>query len=186
MPFLLEPVDAPSTSAQPAVRAAITLSGIDPAAADELGGLRLVGGGQADLSALGRAGCTSHRAAPPTKLDARSATRSALRRAAIRPTASRVIGIVKDELARQRRSRSTTTGIRRRRDAAARASKALTGHTGQVNFLTVALKGERERPATGASDAAISRLEPFLQSAEGARCWAATGLSRSTTSSRTP
>jgi putative ABC transport system permease protein len=142
----------------------LTLSGIDPVRLEALGGLRLVDGGRADLAVLDeRAVLLTESAADD--LDARSGDTVTVY-IGEQPAQLVAVGIVQDEL--------VTSGLRDfdvsgsggavvRLDVAQR----LTGHAGRVNFISVALQGGVS-DSHRHSDAVISRLEPFLQSAEGA------------------
>ncbi len=162
IPMLQEPagaVDQRSLQSEPA----ITLSGIDPQRLGALGGLHLVSGGTADLSKLGPTDIyLSKRAAE--KLDAKTGDVLTVYVGSA-STEVTVAGIVKDELA------SGVTGAFDSKTSGGGAMllssvQALTGHQGLLNFLGVALKGSVATSYTR-SDAAISRLEPFLQSDEG-------------------
>jgi putative ABC transport system permease protein len=162
IPVLLEPVGAVnqrSLQSEPA----IILSGIDPQRMARAGGLRLVGGGTADLASLGPAEILlSERAAE--KLDAQAGDTLELF-AGDTGLDVTVKAIVEDELVT---SGSTEFYEKGSGGGAMLLSsvQALTGHAGQINGLGVALKGEIATSYLR-SDVAISRLEPFLQSAEG-------------------
>jgi putative ABC transport system permease protein len=152
LPFLFEP--APAFNERTGLsEPAVGVAGIDPARLERLGGLRLEKGGHADLAALGERDVLLAKSAADD-LDARVGDTVTLyfQDQAIGFT---VVGIVKDELA-------SANGAAIRLDVA----QHLSGHTGEVNFISVALKGS-VRSSYKASDAAISRLEPFLQGAEG-------------------
>ncbi|MGE0686080.1 MAG: ABC transporter permease, partial [Dehalococcoidia bacterium] len=162
LPFLQEPVPAINQRtglSEPN----ITLSGIDPARLGNLGGLRLVDGGQANLSALGANDILlSERAAD--KLDARTGdtiTVYANGQSAI----VTVVGIVKDEAAVNGAAAFYEKGSGGGAMLLSSVQR-LTGHDGQINLLTAALVGG-VRDSYSRSDSAISRLEPFVQSDAG-------------------
>jgi putative ABC transport system permease protein len=162
IPLLLEPVgavDQSSLQSEPA----ITLSGFDPDRMAQAGGLNLVDGGKADLASLGPDEIfLSKRAAE--KLDATVGDVLTLYAAGTSQDVT-VKAIVKDEVAT---SGNAQFDIKGSGGGAMLLSsvQALTGHTGQINGLGVALYGEVSNSYLR-SDSAISRLEPFLQSAEG-------------------
>lgn len=168
MPFLFEP--APARNDRTGLSEPdINIAGIDPVRLSALGSLRLVGGGRADLSALGdRDILLSENAAE--ELDARVGDEIALY-IHEQPVMFTVAGIVEDELAINGNSLSGASDgqFSSRGGAAMRLDVAqqITGHQGEVNFIAVALKGAVSDSYLN-SDAAISRLEPFLQSEEGA------------------
>jgi len=161
-PFLFEPLPAVNRDTRLA-EPAVVLAGIDPAALARFGGLRLSGGGRPDLAALGEDEVlVSERAA--NQLDARPG-HTLLVYAQGQPHALRVAGIVKDELA------SGVLGFGGPDVPGGMAARLTTvqrivGHPGQVNSVSVALKGEGRETVTRSGPAA-QRLEAFLNSAEG-------------------
>lgn len=162
MPFLFEPVAAVNTRSKLS-EPTVMLAGIDPARLARYGGLRSVSGGQFDLEALGENDVLlSKREAG--ELDARLGDTITIYS---RGTAHDVYvaGIVENELASgtSNAADATTPG-----GAAMRLStvQAITGHVGQVNHISVALKGD-VRSSLPRSDAAAARLQPYVSSAEG-------------------
>jgi putative ABC transport system permease protein len=159
MPFLSEPVPAindRTNLSEPSV----TLVGIDPERLAVLGGLRLAGGGEADLSALGKDDVLlSKRAAE--KLDAKVGdTLTVFVDGST--SAIHVAGIVENEMAS-----GAQTGYGSGGGAMLLSSvQRITGHEGEINFISVVLKGG-VTSSYGRSDAAAARLEPFVQSGEG-------------------
>jgi putative ABC transport system permease protein len=162
IPQLLEPaavVNERSGQSEPFV----IISGIDPQRLSPLGGLRLADGGKADLSALGEDDIyLSERAAD--KLNARTGDTITVHVAGATVNVN-VIGIVKDEVVS---SGSTEFYLKGSGGGAMLLSSVqrLTGHQGEINRLSVALKGE-VATSYKRSDSAISRLEPYLQSDAG-------------------
>ncbi|HEX5139907.1 MAG TPA: FtsX-like permease family protein, partial [Dehalococcoidia bacterium] len=162
IPLLQEPaaaVDTTSKLSEPSV----ILSGIDVARMDNVGGLRKASGGDADLSKLGPNDVfLTDRAAD--KLDAKvgDSITVYVNGASAELT---VAEIVKDELAT-----SGTKAFYEKGSGGGAVQLAtlqrITGHTGQINRLNVALKGDVATSYTR-SDAAVSRLEPYLQSDAG-------------------
>ncbi|HLG10342.1 MAG TPA: FtsX-like permease family protein, partial [Dehalococcoidia bacterium] len=162
IPLLLEPVPAINERSKQS-EPAITLSGVDPERMTALGGLRLSSGGKADLSKLGPNDIyLSKRAAD--KLNARTGDQITVHAGGSTASVS-VIGIIEDELAASGSAAFFEKGSGGGAMLLSSVQK-LTGHTGEINFLGVALNGglsaSRQR-----SDSAISRLEPFLQSDAG-------------------
>lgn len=162
LPFLQEPVPAINQRtglSEPR----ITLSGVDPQRLGALGGLRLVGGGTADLSGLGPNDILlSEQAA--RKLQARTGDTITLY-ANGDSVIVNVAGIVKDELA----SSGQTAFYEKGAGGGAMllsSVQRLTGHPGQINTLTVALRGSVETSYKNSHQAA-ARLEPFVQSEAG-------------------
>jgi putative ABC transport system permease protein len=162
IPLLIERVPAIDQRTQQS-EPSITITGIDPQRLAPLGGLRLVDGGRADLAALGpneilltgkAAGKLSAKEGDRITLYANGSSVDVV-----------VAGIVQDELASSGNAQffADRTG-----GGAMLLSivQQLTGHPGEINSLTVALKGDVATSYTR-SDSAISRLEPFLQSDEG-------------------
>jgi putative ABC transport system permease protein len=171
IPLLLEPVTAVNLRtglSEPSV----VLSGIDPARIEQLGGLRRVEGGQPDLAALGPDEILlSERAAK--KLDAEAGDTLVVYANGV-ATEVRVVDLVRDEF--------VTSGARAFYEKGSGGGAMLlssvqriAGHPGEINRLNVALHGD---VATShlRSDAAISRLEPFLQSREGRAALGIDGL----------
>ncbi len=162
MGFLFEPVpvvDQRTKLSEPS----ISLAGIDTVRLAKLGGLRLVGGGKADLAALGPTDALVSKGVAE-KLDAKAGD---MLTAFVggQPFEMRVAGIVEDELASGMGTSETgseTSGL-----ALPLATvQSLTGHTGQVSWVSVALKGG-VRGSLGRSELATQRLESFLQSDAG-------------------
>jgi putative ABC transport system permease protein len=141
----------------------VVLSGVDPARLSQLGGVRYASGGAVDLDALAADEILlSERAAD--EVGAEAGDSLAVHVGGI-ISEVHVAGIVKDEL--------VTSGARAFYQKGSGGGAMLlssvqrmTGHEGQLNRLSVALRGEVDTSHLR-SDAAISRLEPFLQSAQG-------------------
>ncbi|MGE0227499.1 MAG: ABC transporter permease [Dehalococcoidia bacterium] len=162
IPLLQEPATVvnPRTGLS---EASVVLSGIDPERIDRLGGLRRAGGGTVMLASIPQdALLLSERAAE--KLRAEAGDTLTVYVGGV-PTEVRVADIVQDEL--------VTSGSRAFYEKgsggaaiALSSVQRITGHEGQLNRLNIALHGD---VATShlRSDAAISRLEPFLASEEG-------------------
>jgi len=162
LPFLSEPVPALNQRTQLS-EPAINLTGVDAARLSRLGGLRLVAGGAVDLSTLGPDEILLNESAAE-KLDA--IVGDTLKVTLHGSQAEiRVAGIVREELA---------SGDIGSFDVAGSGGGAMllsavqqfTGHDGQVNAITVALKGD-VRSSVTRSEAATARLEPFAQSEAG-------------------
>ena len=164
LPYLFERAPAlnPRTRlAEPAVMVA----GVDPVRLGHLGGLRLVDGGRADLTALGDGDVLVSETAA-ARLDARAGDTLILYRRDT-PGQMRVAGVVEDEFA---------SGVLGAGDPDGAGGMAMTlsaaqrmfGRAGQVNALTVALTGD-VRGSIGRSDGAARRLEVFLTGATGRR-----------------
>jgi putative ABC transport system permease protein len=161
MPLLQEQVPAlnPRTRlAEPAV----TLSGIDPDRQTRFGGLRIVGGGAPDLTALGAGDVLVSRTAAG-KLDAVAGDTITVY-AQDREWPLRVAAIVEDEVASGVLATGETTsgGIA----VSLTTAQEITGRPGQVNWVGVALNGG-VRGGAERTDLAKPRLESYLQSAEG-------------------
>lgn len=161
-PFLFEPLPALNQDTHLAEPIAV-LAGIDPEALARFGGLRLAQGGRADLAALGDDEVlVSERAA--AKLDARPG-HTLLVYAQGQPHPLRVAGIVKDELA------SGVLGFGGPDVPGGMAARLttvqrITAHPGQINSVSVALRGEGRATVTRSGPAA-QRLEAFLNSEAG-------------------
>ncbi len=173
IPLLLEPVgavDQRSLQSEPS----ITLTGIDPDRQERVGGLTLVDGGKADLASLSTDEILlSQRAAE--KLNAKAGDVITLYAAGASQDVT-VKAIVKDEVA----SSGSTQFYEKGNGGGAMllsSVQTLTGHAGQINGIGVALYGDVSSSYLR-SDSATSRLEPFLQSAEGR---AALGIETSVT-----
>jgi putative ABC transport system permease protein len=162
IPLLLEPVGAVDQSSRQS-EPSITLSGFDPVRMANAGGLNLVDGGKADLASLAPDEIfLSQRAAE--KLDANVGDVLTLYADGTSQDVT-VKAIVKDEVASSGNAQFDTKGSGG--GAMLLSSvQTLTGHAGQINGLGVALYGDVSNSYLR-SGSAISRLEPFLQSAEG-------------------
>jgi len=162
IPLLLEPVSAINQRTRQS-EPAIILSGIDPVRMANAGGLTLADGEKADLAGLGPNEIfLSERAAE--KLDARQGDTLSLYAGGANQDVT-VKAIVTDELA--------TSGSHEFYEKGSGGGamllssvQALTGRGRQINVLGVALQGDIATSYLR-SDAAISRLEPFLQSGGG-------------------
>ncbi|HEY7466077.1 MAG TPA: FtsX-like permease family protein, partial [Dehalococcoidia bacterium] len=162
IPLLQEPVPAinqRSRQSEPSV----TLSGIDPQRMTALGSFRLVDGGKADLSMLGPSDIYLSKQAAE-KLSARVGDQITLHAGGSSAVVT-VVGIIKDEAAVSGITAFYEKGSGGGAMLLSSVQK-LSGHTGELNTLAISLTGgltaSRER-----SDAAIARLEPFLQSDAG-------------------
>ncbi|MEX2247755.1 MAG: FtsX-like permease family protein [Dehalococcoidia bacterium] len=162
LPFLQEPVPAVNQRTRLS-EPSVVLMGVDAQRLGRFGGLRLSGGGQADLSALGPSDILLNENAAD-ELDARAGD---VLTVFVEGNSAelRVAGIVKDELASGETGNFDVEGSG---GGAVQLStlQALTGHAGQVNLINVVLEGG-VRGSVGNSDAAAERLEPYVQSAEG-------------------
>ena len=166
IPFLYEPVPAlnPRTRlSEPTVM----LTGIDPQVLSRFGGLRLAGGSRADLSALGESQVLlSEQAAD--KLDARKGDVITVFARGI-PWELQVVGIVKDERASgvlEFGPGSDGSGVPAGMAASLSTAQRITGHAGQLNSVSVALRGD-VRSSLKRSDGAATRLEDFITSDTG-------------------
>ncbi|MEX1253408.1 MAG: FtsX-like permease family protein [Dehalococcoidia bacterium] len=164
LPFLFEPVAA-SNERTGLSEPAVTLAGIDPQRLAALGGLRVAGGGAADLASLG-ADEVFLTEATADELDAEAGDtiNVVVEEQALQLT---VAGIVKDEVASGGRDVFNDPNGPGGAVVSLATAQQLTGHEGQINYLTVALKGG-VRDSYSHSDTTAARLEPFLQSTEGA------------------
>ena len=163
LPLLQEPV-AVVNERTGLSEPSIVLSGVDATRLDDLGGLRLVDGGTADVSSLRPDEILlSKRAAE--SLDAVSGD---VLTVSVNGSAEavRVAGIVEDEFASSGSRAFYEHGTGGGAMLLASVQR-LTGHVGQINRLTVALHGDvatsHERSAE-----AIDLIQPFLQSPDGA------------------
>jgi putative ABC transport system permease protein len=161
LPFLSAPVPAlnPRTRlSEPAV----DLSGIDSVRLAHLGGLTLMNGKKAALAAL-QPDQVLVSATTAGKLNVRDGDTLTLYGQG-RAWQLHVVGIVRDELASGvlGPSGSSAGGIA----LPLATAQQITGHAGQVNLVTVALKGG-VRGSLTRSDAAAGRLDSYLQSAAG-------------------
>lgn len=158
LPYLFEPVPAVNQRTQLS-EPRVMLSGIDPARLGELGGLRLTGGGKADLTSLGANDIFLSKKAADA-LDAREGDTLTIYANGESAILS-VKGIVKDEIASA--GVGDIFGSGGGGGAMLLSSvQRLTGHTGEVNAITVALKGSVSSSYKN-SDAAAERLQPYLQ-----------------------
>jgi putative ABC transport system permease protein len=162
MPFLFEPVAALNTRSKLS-EPTVMLAGIDPTRLGEYGGLRNVSGGQFDLATL-RENDVLLSKREAGELDARLGdTITIYSRGSAHDVY--VAGIVENELAS---GSSNAAGSATPGGAAMRLStvQSITGHAGQVNHISIALKGD-VRSSVSRSDAAAARLQPYISSAEG-------------------
>jgi putative ABC transport system permease protein len=142
----------------------VTLVGLDPQRQAALGGLHLVDGGNADLSALrDNQSYVSKRLAE--RLDARKGDTITVYGANGAQVPVQVLGIVEDEIA------SGSDGFGGPNAAGGLAvalptAQSITNHPGQINLLTVTLKGD-VRSSAKRTDAAFPRFELYMHSAEG-------------------
>ncbi|MGH2598225.1 MAG: FtsX-like permease family protein, partial [Dehalococcoidia bacterium] len=159
LPYLHEsvPVLNPRTRlSEPAV----TLSGVDLERQAQLGGLRLVDGGKADLAALGENDALVNKSAA-NDLDVQTGdTISVYAQGQEWPL--HVAGIVEDEVGNGATLTDNADGIA----VPLATAQRITGRPGQVNWVSVALKGD-VRNSADRTDAAKPRLEEYLQSPEG-------------------
>ena len=141
----------------------VTLSGIDVTQMAAFGGLRRSSGGEADLSKLGTNDVFLTKKAAD-KLDAKVGDSLTVY---VNGTTTKlaVTEIVEDEL--------VTSGVRYFYQQSSGGGavqlatlQRMTGHTGQINRVNVALKGDIAT-SYKRTDSAVSRLEPFVQSDQG-------------------
>jgi len=133
--------------------------GIDPERLGALGGFRLVGGGAADLAALGADDIllSDHAA---NELDARTGDVLTVFVEGV-PAEVTVAGIVKDERASgalEFGPANVSTGIA----ATLAAVQAITGHDGEITTINVALRGG-VRGSLGRAESAAARPNPLQQ-----------------------
>jgi putative ABC transport system permease protein len=163
LPYLQEsvPVVNPRTRLS---EPAITLSGIDAVRQSEFGGLNTVDAGKADLAALGEGDALVNKSAADD-LDVQAGDTITIY-AQGREWPLRVAGIVEDEVGsgalRAGATESKAGGIA----VLLSTAQNIAGHPEQVNWVSVALKGD-VRSSMDRTDAAQPRLEEYLQSAEG-------------------
>jgi putative ABC transport system permease protein len=141
----------------------VVLSGVDPERMSGLGGVRYASGGVVDLEELAPDEILiSERAADEVGADIGDSLGMHVGGST---STVRVAGIVKDELvtsgSRAFYQKGSGGGV-----MLLSSVQRLTGHENQLNRLNIALYGAVETSHLQ-SDAAISRLEPFLQSPEG-------------------
>jgi putative ABC transport system permease protein len=163
LPYLQEsvPVVNPRTRlSEPAV----VLSGFDADRQARFGGINAVDGGRADLTVLGENDALVNKSAADD-LDVRAGDTITVY-AQGREWPLRVAGIVEDEVAtgalRPGATESNGGGIAVLLPTAQR----ITGHPDQVNWVSVALRGD-VRSGMERTDAAQPRLEEYLRSGEG-------------------
>ena len=161
MPFLFEQVPALNSRTRLS-EPSVFLSGIDRQALSRFGGLRRADGGRADLGALGENQVLINESAAE-KLEARTGDVITVFAQGV-PWELQVVGVVKDE----RASGVLTFGEGAVPGIAALLPtvQRLTGHVGQINSVSVVLKGD-ERSSVKRSDAAAERLDDFLTSDTG-------------------
>jgi putative ABC transport system permease protein len=162
LPALLEPVAALNTRTNLS-EPEVTLAGIDPQRFGNAGGLRLVSGGKADLEALGPNDILLNESAAED-LDARVGDVLTVYVDDV-TTEIRVAGIVESELASGDFG-GFDAGKANGGAMLLSSVQRLSGHEGEINFVGVALTGG-VRGSLERSEGAASRLEPFVQSAEG-------------------
>jgi putative ABC transport system permease protein len=171
VPFLFEPVPALNRRtglSEPGM----TLSGVDIERLSAIGGLRLTGGGEADLRSLGEteAFLTVDAA---DELDAKTGDVVTIWINGS-STDLRVAGIVEDELASTGTQGSFDTGSGGGAVVSIETAQRLSGREGQFNYLTVSLNGGIHT-SFAASDAAETRLAEFFETPAGT---AALGVDR--------
>ncbi|MBI2759924.1 MAG: FtsX-like permease family protein [Chloroflexi bacterium] len=143
---------------------AVTLVGMDPQRQAALGGLQLANGGSADLNALrDNQAYVSKRLAD--KLDVRKGDTITVFGANNARIPVQVLDIVEDEVA------SGSDGFGGPNAAGGLSvplatAQSITNQPGQINLLTVSLKGD-VRSSAGRTDAAFPRFESYMHSAEG-------------------
>ncbi len=159
LPFLQEPVSAQNPRSRLS-EPSIVLSGVDPERLGRLGGLRLVGGGAADLSLL----ASNAIFLSDTTADDLDAVAGDTLTIFVGTTQSEVtvVGIVEDEFA------SGVAG-----GAMLLSSvQSITNHPGQVNHINIALKGGVRGSVTN-SDAVALRVQSFVREDQG---WSLLGI----------
>ncbi|MEO8456966.1 MAG: FtsX-like permease family protein, partial [Chloroflexota bacterium] len=141
------------------------LTGIDPTALTAAGGLKSADGSTIDLTALG----------PDDALISERAAKALGSKAGDtlslffegKPFTAHVVGVVKDEQA---------SGVIGNFDDSMRpggivmtlsAVQNITGHVGQVNYISVALNGDVHSTVGSTADAAAKRVEMFLGTTQG-------------------
>ena len=164
MPFLFEKVAATSDASKLSEPAA-NLTGVDPKALTQVGGLHNVEGGTYDLATLSATDALlSERAAK--HLGATTGDTLTLYYEGDQFTVN-VVGVVEDE---------QSSGVVGDFDDSLRAGgivmnlaavQGITGHTGQVNYISVALKGDVRSTVGPQAAAAAERIEQYLNTTQG-------------------
>ncbi|HEY8172130.1 MAG TPA: ABC transporter permease, partial [Dehalococcoidia bacterium] len=161
LPILFEPVAAVNERtglSEPEV----TIAGVDTSRLSAAGGLRLASGGDVDVSSLGDGDILLNTKAADD-LDARIGDVVTVFVNGEK-TQLRVAGIVRGELASGDRG-GFDQGKADGGTMTLASLQKLTAREGQVNFLGIALKGT-VRSSMARSDSAVSRLEPYVRSAQ--------------------
>ena len=143
----------------------VNLVGIDPGALAQIGSLRLAGGGAFDLATLGdRDALVSERAASDLGVEAGDTLAVYVQG---QQYEARVAAIVKDEQA---------SGVLGSFDDSTRPGgvamalatlQQMTGHTGEINYISVTLKGDVRSTVGPEAEAAATRIESYLATSEG-------------------
>ena len=164
MPFLYQKAAALADRTQLSEPNA-TLVGFDPEIMNLAGSLRLTSGGAYDLTSLSETeALVSKRAADNLGVEAGETLTLFIKG---EQHAVTVAGIVEDEQA---------SGVVGEFDDSLRAGgiamtlpavQQLTGHIGEVNYISVALKGDVRSTVGPAADAAAARIEDYLATSEG-------------------
>jgi putative ABC transport system permease protein len=164
MPFLFEKVAATSDRTKFSEPSA-NLAGVDPQSVTKAGGLRNVDGGTFDLATLGATDAlVSKRAA--SHLGVQTGDTLSLFFEGEQFTAT-VVGIVEDE---------QSSGVLGDIDDSMRpggivmslsAVQEMTGHVGQVNYISVALKGDVHSTVGPQADAAATKIADYLGTTQG-------------------
>ena len=163
LPFLREPLPALNGRTRLA-EPNVTLVGVDVARLSALGGLRQTNGQPADLSALDDQGAFVSKTAAD-KLDVLVGDQLTIY-AQDRPWTVTVLGIVDDTLASGATPQADTPDAAGGVAVRLATAQAITGQSGRVNWISVALRGG-VRESLPRTDAAKGRLEAFLQSDPG-------------------
>lgn len=143
----------------------LNLVGLDPEKQNQVGGLTLVGGGKFDLTTLGeRDVLLSERAAED--LDAKKGDTLSLFIEGQKVDAT-VVAIVKDEQASGVLGDFDDTtragGLAMRLDTVQQRM----GYDGQINYISVSLKGNVHSTATDAAESAAARVEAYVNTRDG-------------------
>jgi putative ABC transport system permease protein len=156
-PFLYEELPAANPRARQ-VEPATLVAGFDPVRLERFGGLRYADGGRVDLAALGDDEVLLNEKGAD-KLDARVGDTIDLYVQG-RPVSLRVAGVVRDERASGVLDFGTTfiPGMAAKLSTVQR----LTGHAGQIDGVSVALRG-KGRGTIAHSEEAAARLEAFVE-----------------------